>query len=52
MRRHPPNDARFLDAKVKKTFTDGVLKGTVVRHVELPLEVVGEGDVAAGERWL
>ena len=46
------NDARFLDAKVKKTFTDGVLKGTVVRHVVLPKEMVGEGDVAAGERWL
>ena len=29
----PPsaNDTRFLDAKVKKAFTDGVLKGTVVR---------------------
>ena len=46
------NDARFMDAKVKKTFTDGALKGTVVRHVMLPMEMVGEGDVAAGERWL
>ena len=46
------NDARFLDAKVKKTFTDGALKGTVVRHVMLPMEMVGEGDVAAGERRL
>ena len=46
------NDARFLESKVKKTFTDGVLKGTVVRHVVLPLAMVGEGDVAAGERWL
>ena len=40
-----------MEAK-KKSFTDGVLKGTVVRHVMLPLEVVGEGGVAAGERWL
>ena len=48
----PPsaNDTRFLDAKVKKTFTDGVLKGTVVRYVVLPVEMAGEGDVAAGER--
>ena len=46
------NDARFLDAKVKKAFTDGVLKGTVVRHVMIPLAIVGEGDVAVGERWL
>ena len=46
------NDARFLESKVKKTFSDGVLKGTVVRHVVLPMEMVGEGDVAAGERWL
>ena len=50
----PPsaNDTRFLDAKVKKTFTDGVLKGTVTQHRMLPLGVVGEDDVAAGERWL
>ena len=50
----PPsaNDTQFLDAKVKKTFTDGVLKGTVVRHVVLPMGMVGEGDVAANERWL
>ena len=46
------NDARFLEAKVKKSFTDGVLKGIDVRHVVLPLEVVGEEDVAAGGRWL
>jgi hypothetical protein len=46
------NDARFLESKVKKTFSDGVLKGTVVRHVMIPLAIVGEGDVAAGERWL
>ena len=46
------NDVQFLEAKVKKTFTDGVLKGTVVQHVVLPLEVVSEGDVAVGERWL
>ena len=50
----PPsaNDTRFLDVKVKKTFTDGVLKGTVVRHVALPMKMVGEGNVVAGERWL
>jgi hypothetical protein len=46
------NDARLLDAKVKKTFTDGALKGTVVRHMVIPLAMVGNGDVAAGERWL
>ena len=46
------NDTRFLNAKVKKTFSDGVLKGKVVRHVMIPLAMVGEGDVAAGERWL
>ena len=46
------NDAQVLEAKVKKAFADGVLKGIVVRHVVLPLAMVGEGDVAAGERWL
>ena len=41
-----------MEAKVKKTFTDGALKGTVLRHVVLPLAMVGEDDMAASERWL
>ena len=40
----PPsaNDARFLDAKSKKTFASGALKGIVVIHLVLP---------AFGPRW-
>jgi len=46
----PAESMRFLQARVKRQFSDGTLKGLVQKHVMVP---VGEaGDDEDGERWV